>query len=166
MNSVNDVIQKLYYNLINVISNDFEESDKKEIQVEYMKILNNRYSELPFNTTEYEKLYEKLFKLEYNEWSNLSLDMKKHVLLKDLALDEIINITSEAFKYAQERLNKNILISNEIAEQYISRLSELYDSVKEYNKQLANWHISEGIMDLKYSSGQTENMSMRIGHIK
>lgn len=166
MNSINDVIQKLYYNLINVISNDFEESDKKEIQVEYMKILNNRYSELLFNTTEYEKLYEKLFKIEYNEWSNLSLDMKKHILLKDSALDEIINITSEAFKFAKERLNKNTLISTEIAEQYISRLSELYDSVKDYNKQLANWHISEGTLDLKYSSGQTENMSMRIGHIK
>lgn len=166
MNSINDVIQKLYYNLINMISNNFEESDKREIQVEYMKILNNRYSELAINTTEYEKLYEKLFKLEYNEWSNLSLDMKKHVLLKDSALDEIINIASAAFNFAKERLNKNILISTEIAEQYISRLSELYDSVKDYNKQLANWHISEGTLDLKYSSGQTENMSMRIGHIK
>lgn len=166
MNSINDVIQKLYYNLISVILTGFEESDKKIVEAEYMRILSNRYSELPFNITEYEKLYEKLFKLEYNEWSGLPLDMKKHILLKDSVLDEIINIASEAFKFAKNRLNKNMLISIEEADKYISRLEELYNSVKEYNKQLAQWHISEGILDLKYSSGQTENTSLRIGHIK
>lgn len=165
MNNIFDVIQKLYSNLINVITVGFEEKDKKFVENEYMRILKNRYSELDISIDDYDKLYEYLFKIEYKEWNDLSLDVKKHILLKDVALDEIIDITNSAFKFANERLNKNILIPIAQADEYISKLEVLYNSVKEYNQQLAEWHISEGIMDLKYSSGQTENMSLRTSHI-
>ena len=45
-------------------------------------------------------------------------------------------------------------------------MEELLNSVEDYNKELAKWHISEGTMDLKYSSGQTDNTSLRIGHYR
>ena len=167
MNDINDIIQKLYDNLVNVVTEGFEEQEKIFVKEEFLRVIKNRYSRLTEITiNDYNTLYEKLFKLQYEEWSNLSIDMKKHILLKDNALDEIINIASNAYKFAKERLNNNVLILPELAEQYIAKLNELYELVKDYNKQLANWHISEGTMDLKYSSGQTESMSMRVGHLK
>ena len=64
MNNIFDVIQKLYSNLINVITVGFEEKDKKFVENEYMRILKNRYSELDISIDDYDKLYEYLFKIE------------------------------------------------------------------------------------------------------
>ena len=164
MTSINEMLNKIYSNIINIILKDFEEEEKILVQQEYIRILKNRYSNL--NITNYEKVYEKLYKLEYNEWNNLSINAKKQILLKDEVLDEIKNISSKAYENAKERLKNNKSISKEEAEQSINKLNELLTFVKEYNKDLARWHISEGIMDLKYASLQTNNTSMRISHIK
>ena len=83
-----------------------------------------------------------------------------------VVLGEIINITSEGYKGAVERLNNNVLMSVEIAEKYINRINELLPLVQEYNKQLASWYVSEGSMDLLYACGKTDNTSLRIGRYK
>ena len=158
----NEIIKILYEKLINIVLNGLNEEEKNIGGQEYYNILINRYSDKEID----EKIFQKIINMEYNEWINIDIDMKKHILLKDKALEEIINLTSKAFKVAQDRLIKNIIIPQQEAEQNIMRIEELYPLVKEYNQQLAKWHMSEGIMDYNYACGKTDNMSMRIGHYK
>lgn len=173
MENMERVIAVLYTNLLPIIIKDFESNDIEIVKQQYYTILKNRYLNIEENLKKaniqfynFEEIYETLYEKEYNEWINLPLSMKKHYLLKDNALIEINNIANQAYKYAQNRLNNNIIINKELANQYIEKLHELSKLVKDYNKELANWHISEGTMDLMYSSGQTDNMSLRIGRLK
>ena len=45
-------------------------------------------------------------------------------------------------------------------------LNTYYEQVREFNKQIANYYVSEGSIDFQYASGITENMSLRIGRMK
>ena len=157
------VINQVYQRTFNVVVDGFDENEKLMASNEYLKNLKNKYLDLGPIT---EKYFERILMLEYNEWKELSLNIRKQMLLKDNALEEIINLTGEGQKWAQERVDNNTLISGEIAEKYINRIEELLPLVQEYNKQLAGWYISEGIMDLIYASGQTDNTSFRIGRYK
>lgn len=168
MTDINQVIEKVYFEMIGIVVDGFEEFEIEDAKKEYFRILNNRCSNLNknINISDYNLLYEKMLKLEMKEWGELAPGVRKHLLLKDKALEGIISIASSAYNYAKERLNESKLIPVELAEENINNMLLLKNNVKEYNIHLAEWHISEGTMDLKYSSGQTDNMSLRIGHIK
>ena len=157
------VINQVYQRTFNVVVDGFDESEKMIAKNEYLVDLRNKYLELGPIT---ERYFERILMLEYNEWKQLPLDMRKQMLLKDNALEEIVNLTGQGQKWAEERVDNNSLISVEIVEKYINRIEELLPLVQEYNRELAGWYVSEGITDLIYASGQTNNKSFRIGRYK
>lgn len=154
------VVNQIYQKIFNTVVEGFDDSEKSLASIEYLNNLKNKYLELGPIT---EKYFERILMLEYNEWKELSLDVRKHLLLKDNALEEIMNLTGEGYRCAIERLEDNKLMLIENAEKYIKRIEELYPLVKDYNKELAEYYISEGNMDFKYASGQTDCTSLRIG---
>ena len=164
--NINDIINKIYDNMIGVILVGMEEENYNEVSNEYKRILLNRYSSISINGRDPEELYDKILKIEYDEWQPMAPPMKSHILIKDKSLDQIIDIANGAYKAAKERLYDGKTISTEVADSNKTKMEELYNDVKEYNKALADWHISEGTMDLEYASGRTENTSLRIGRMR
>lgn len=157
-----DKIKKIYQKLINLILDGFSADERNIACQEYYNILINRYSSIDIDENKFIKIIE----IEYNEWKDLGLGARKHILLKDNVLKEIVNLTGQGYKWAEERVNNNSLVSVEIAEKYINRINQLLPLVQEYNKELANWYVSEGTMDLLYACGKTDNTSLRIGRYK
>lgn len=166
MNNINTVIKKIYDSMIKIILRDIEPDYVEAICRKYMDTLVKRYSDIEFDVENIDYVYKDLFEIEYIEWANMSADMKKHIFLTDVALNKIIDLASEAFKYAKDRLNNNAVISKELADEYILKLKNLLNEVEDFNKNLAMWYISEASVDLDYASNQTENMSTRISHIR
>lgn len=157
------VIKKLFDNLIEIVCDEVEDEYCEDIKTGYSKLLYNGYLNIEKNyiLMIMINIYNVLYETELNEENNMSSSMKKSLLLKDIALEEIINISNYVFEFAKTRLNDNKYIDKLIVEQYISKLESLLERVSEDNKQLAKWYISESIVDLYYASSLSNNMSLR-----
>ncbi len=166
MKDIQDVIKRVYEKVSPLMCQNLNEEEVSIVRGEYMGILQHRYANLQVDPSRLEDIYTRIAKLEYDEWVSISPDMIRHLLFQDKALNRIIDITNGAFKKAQVRLQQNITISAEEADKLIEQAESLLEQVADYNKELAKWHLSEGIMDLKYASGQTALTSLRIGHYK
>ena len=166
MDNTTIVINKIYDNMIKIILTDVETEYHEAFCQKYLETLKNRYSDIEVETENVDELYQMLYQVEYDEWQSMSSSMKKHIFMNDVALNNIIDISSIAFKCAKNRLDNNVSISKQEAEQYILKLKELYNSVQDFNKQLAMWYISEANVDFDYASNQTVYMSTRISHLK
>ena len=151
MNNINDLIEKIYINTVDAVLKDFDEKDYEFIKRKYFETLKSQYEGLEEYIRDYNKTYEKFYRFERNNWLNKSIDEKKKVFFDDLSLNQIIEIASIAYESAKNRLNNNILISKAYSEQLIDKLS---------------WYLSESIVELNYSCGNTDNTSLRISHIR
>lgn len=166
MININELIEKIYINTINIVLNGFEDNYLELVKRKYYESLKNQYTGLEIHIDDYEKTYETFLKFEIEEWLEKDLEEKKRIFLDDLSLNQIIDIASFAFKSANNRLNNNVLISKDYVEQLIDKLEQLDKNVLEFNKELSSWYLSECIMDLNYSCGNTNNTSLRIGHCR
>lgn len=162
-----EIINKLSIDIDPIICDGIEEKDWSIVRKEYNRILHNRYSEIDqkLNTDDYEYLYNSLYESEYEEWSNISLPMKKNLLIPDLALEDIIDISNKSFEYAKEKFLHGKFITEEIADAYITKLNSFFTQVYDHNKTQANWNIKEATIDLMYASNQSDNVSTRISHL-
>lgn len=166
MNNISTIITEIYNNMIKIILSDIEANYHKVVCQKYMEILVNRYSNIVFDETSTEKVYNCLYKIEYDEWSLMTSAMKKHIFISDDSLKKIIDLASVAFKCAKDKLDNSVIISKEFADKNIEELNELYNNVEEFNKNLAMWYISKATVDFDYASNQTEAMSSEISHLK
>ena len=113
--------------------------------------------------------------LEKSKWHDVDSDAKLSELLSDPAFDNIKYISNTGFKYAESMLSKKFetgaeiivqpVIEKEKALESIEMLNNNYEQVREFNKMMANYFISEGSLDFQYASGITEHMSLRIGDL-
>ena len=165
INNIDELINLIYNKTINIVIEGFEEDLQQSVCKEYMKFLNEKYHRLE-NQINYNKALDDLCEIEELEWSEMPIGVKKNLLFKDKDLDDIKKLSSIAYKYAKGRLLNNTTIETEQANNMISELNKLRKQVADYNISLADWYISESTMDLKYSSCQTDNMSLRIGRLK
>ena len=93
--------------------------------------------------------------------------------LSDEVLDDIKFISSLAFKLAEQKVNSRDVngenmqntLDEGTANKYIEALNTYLSQVQDFNKQVAEYFVSEGIVDLQFASGITSNMSLRIGRI-
>lgn len=166
MNEINNIITYIYNNMIGIVLRGFESTYVNIVSKKYMDILINRYSDIQFDIKNINDVCKDLFELEYDEWNAMPIDVKKHILVDDLALEKIIDLSSEALKYAKNKLYNNIVVSKDVTDEIILKLNLCYNNVADFNKDLAMWYISESTVDLDYASGQSENTSMRIGHLR
>lgn len=166
MKNLNDLINKVYSNNIDIVLNGFNEKDIDGVKKKYLEMLTGQYAGIDKITNDFDKVYEKFIKFENSKWSRKKIDEKKRIFIEDPALNQIIDIASIAYQGAQDRLNNNTLMAKEYSSELINKLVELDKNVLEFNKDLSKWYLSEAGMDLTYACGNTENTSLRIGHMR
>ena len=118
MNNITTVINQIYKNMIGIILQDIDIGYHEAISRKYMETLVKRYSDVQFDASRIQDVYNSLFGIEYKEWSSITSGIKKHVLMTDNSLNKIIDIASAAFKAAKARLNNNVIMSKELANEY------------------------------------------------
>lgn len=159
------VIARVMEKMDPVICDGIEQKAIPEILESYHKMLQRRYSEIDVRLKlhDYEKIFKIICDMEYREWSKLSPNMKKSLLIFDLALNKIIDISNTGSGHAVDRIEKGILISAEYADEKIREMKSHEADVREENRIVAQNYISEGTVDFMYASGRTEYMSFRNG---
>ncbi len=169
-----ELINKIFNNTISNVLLNIDEKYIEEITIAYKDYLNRLYSNFDDKGLTDDKLEEVFTKLENSAWTISNQGTKLSILLKDEAFNSIKSISNAGYKYALQMLenksnsnNKEVLpvISKEISDKNINMMTELLSNVREFNVELANNIVSEGIVDYKFASGQTKYMSLRIGRI-
>ena len=162
----NDMIQKIYEETLPIVLNDVEAEFVESITASYLAYLQNNYSSVVVDYDKKNKFCSAYIKLEASKWRNSSVGLKKSVLLVDEALSKLGTLSNTALVHAQNRLLKNeISITEERANEGIALMQEAIPLVKSFNQDLANFYLSEGIMDFSYACGITDNMSLRVGRL-
>lgn len=160
-----DVIKKVLDKMIPVVCEGIEEKDIDDIKESYIKKITDRYSNIDvrLKLNDYDKIFKIICDMEYREWSKLSPNMKKSLLIFDLALNKIIDISNTGLELARKKIENNSVISEEYAEEQIKKMNGFLDEVREENKIIAMNYISEGTVDFTFASAKTEYMSFRVG---
>ncbi len=91
--------------------------------------------------------------------------LKLNLYILDESYNELVNISGIGFKAATDRINKSEhpIISKDFADGQIDKMTNLHKNVREFNVERANQSVSEGILDYKYASGESEFTSIRVG---
>ena len=170
---MNEIINVLYKNNIELILKDFDENDQSEIKKEYLDYLTLHYSRLVNEEYNSSDIIDVIDNMEKDLWLKKKKIEKQRILLKDEKLDkmgEISNIGYENALKKLECLKNNIEYKNNLnkveVELYIDNLTKLSNEVRDFNKEIADRYLSEGILDLLFAANMSENTSFRIGNIK
>ena len=136
--------EKYLYNLIEAINNSQDIKEKDEEFIKYVL----RYS------TEITK--------------ELPLIQKKQKLIEDKCFEEIERISAYAFKIVQEIiLGKEIKRDEKELKELKQKLKENLSRVRDFNKNQAQWLVSEGMLDLGFIEDPNKDiMSLRAGNYK
>ena len=148
-NSENEIeminsFEKYLYNLIEAINNSQDIKEKDEEFIKYVL----RYS------TEITK--------------ELPLIQKKQKLIEDKNFNEIERISIDAFRTVQEIIfGKEIKKDEKELEEVRQKLKANLERVREFNKEQAQYLVSEGMLDLYFiENPETNIMSLRTGRYK
>lgn len=158
-----ELIKTLYDNLINIVLTDIDVSYHEVVKVNYMNYLKNQYFEAYKDFKDLNVLGQTLIRFEKLKWLDKNSDMKLNLLIEDEFLNKISVISSKAFDYANERKASGKLIDESVAENLINEMKQYFQKVLDFNKNFAQWCISDGIVDLIYASGKSNNTSLRMG---
>lgn len=172
------LILEIYNKTINDILIGIEEIYKEELCLAYIDYLKKNYLNFDLNldNKKPEELVKLFIDLEKSKWQDMNREAKLSELLKDPAFENIKYISNTGYKYAKSMLDKKFetgvdvvlqpVIDEQRAQESIDMLNRYFEQVRDFNKNIANYYISEGSIDFQYASGITENMSLRIGRIK
>lgn len=166
-------ISKIYNVCINTVLNGVDGDIKNEIAVGYYNYLMNTYSDFDISniTVSVSQALDLLIDLENSKWNNATVSIKKLEFIKDSALDNIKRISGIAHKYATKKINitdiNGNLVSNTLDEETADKNIELLNNyllqVKDFNKELANIYVSDGILDFEFACGRTNYVSLETG---
>ena len=102
--------------------------------------------------------------------------MRLSEILSDKSLENIKYISNTGYKYAKLMIDKNFrknenedlqpVIDVKKAQESIEMLNSYYSQVREFNKNIAAYYVSEGSLDFQFAGGITKNMSLRVGKMK
>ena len=137
------------------------------ISKEFSKYITEKYEYFNKKNMENDKR-EKMIKIlidnEINVWGKCNEIAKKRIVIHDENMENIYFLSSKSFGYARRKLNENVLLPENEAENIINELNKCYNLVLEHNKELAQRELSESSLDLNYAMGKNENItSLRIG---
>ncbi|MBR6033970.1 MAG: hypothetical protein IKP28_04465 [Clostridia bacterium] len=100
---------------------------------------------------------------------NADIDTKKRRLFRDENLSKLEATSMDAYRMAEQIVEgkKQIRkISKDEVDEKIKQMEELAKKVQPYNVEQARILLSEGIMDLRYITGEEkEIVSLRLGHV-
>lgn len=172
------LILEIYNQTINSILIGVDAKYKDELCLAYIEYLKKIYLnfDLKLGNKKTEELVSIFVDLEKSKWQDTNADAKLSELLNDPAFENIKYISNTGYKYAKSMINKKFgagvetllqpVIEESKAKESIEMLNTYCEQVRDFNKTIATYYVSEGIIDFLYASGITENTSLRIGRIK
>lgn len=102
-----------------------------------------------------------------SKWNKKTIEEKRMELLRDVPAENIISISNKAWEMAIQRIKTGKIYDDEnLYNEMIDAFEKNKNNVKEFNITKIEECISEGILDLKFAFGKTENMSLRVGRYK
>lgn len=162
---MDEIINKIYTTTINVVLDGFNENEYDSISKKYLVKLHEQFDK--YDPTKINSdVFEKIIASEINKWRSMNRQTKRNIFIPDVYLTKIATISVTAYRYALKRLNEGLIIEPELADKMINEMNNLLNDVFEYNKQVAEWYISHGALDLTYAMGNSEVYSDRLSASK
>lgn len=159
-NDINCALEKILPTVISNVEDDY----KNVIEKYYKMYFVDSYGSL-FNENKNINV-ERIISLEINSWKNRTSNEKKFLLIPDKALQEILSISNSAMSKAIDRIQNNVIITED---EFNSCYSKLYDNLKEvleFNKEVAEVNLADAELDLKFAAGLSDVTSIRVGSYK
>ncbi len=160
-----EIVETIYNSLCEEFQKNIPDEEKEELSNLFKKEIENECSKLSAPDSEEEKKIKIRMVTSYEkELCNMSLEYKKEKLIKDEQFEQINYLSLNAYALARKKLNDNEAISVDDANEKIELLEKMLESVQDFNKPQAKMEVSEAILDLKYASGQVDDIfSLRMG---
>lgn len=166
---VDNAMKRIFENAIPKILLDANPEEKDEMRKNLENKLNYIYKDsikhLVINGKEdnIESLLEQII----SKWNKKTIDEKRMELLRDISAENIISTSNKAWDMAIQRIKTGKIYDDEnLYNEMIEIFEKNKNQVKEFNVTKIVECISEGILDLKYAFGKTDNMSLRVGRYK
>ena len=157
----NNLIESIFLNELNAISEDFKAPVIKYIEEKYSKylevILENKGNSIA-------NKYIKLLEFNLKSLFQKSNDELKSMLSLDENFNSFLSISNQIFQIATliKQKNGDFDISENEIKKYSDKLKELYSMVENFNKERASLILSECLIELEYISGkQVESLRMK-----
>ena len=172
------LILEIYNKIIANILMGIDEKYKEELKISYLEYLKRLYLNInvDLKNKNINQLISLFTDLEISKWKDTLPEMRLSELLSDKALENIKYISNTGYKYAKLMIDKNFrknenedlqpVIDVKKAQESIEMLNSYYSQVREFNKNIAAYYVSEGSLDFQFAGGITKNMSLRVGKMK
>lgn len=155
-------IMIIYENTVDKFLEGFSALKIETIKNMYLSYIIRTYSRLELNDMNIGYYSD----LEVIKWKDFSIYGKMSIISEDISLDELIKLSMEGLHFADQFRKEGIMLDKKIASEKIKLMNDLLNKVLKFNKELATYYYSEGILDFSYAAGLTNLMSLRTGRSK
>lgn len=160
-----EILKKVLTTLTPELLKNIPKGEQNLLLNEYQKYLEDNYNSFD-DTYSIEKaniLIELLVERELRKIKDLDIDDKKRLIIKDENKEKLFYLSMKAFGYAKNRVDNEVLISEEEYKQLKQKLEETFKLVKSFNKESLKLELSEAKLDLEYAVGNiTDIRSLRL----
>ncbi len=166
------LINGIYNNCLETFLTGID-SNREELSVAYKKYLVEMYAETIDETDDINQTIAIFSSIEKKRWSSKSVNEKISMVVNDDALNRLREISSIAQKHAERKLGHLLhgsnyipTLSEEEKDRYVKEMVELSSKVLPQNQNIATMLLSEGSIDFDYATNLTDDMSLRVSHLK
>ncbi len=149
------------------------DTNQDELSIAYKKYLLEVYGDTLEANDDINVVITIYTNIERKKWKNKTLNEKLSIVINDDSLNKLRELSGIAQKHAERKLgfmlsgtNYTPSISEEDVKKYIQDMKEYHSKVLPQNINVANIYLSEGILDFEYAINLTENLSLRVSHLK
>ena len=165
MNKKEEFLTIFMREMLPILLNGVPLNQVDEMKAEYFNKIGNRYDKFILNSRTInlsaEELAKKIIIGEKIFFTNMTLEQKQQIYLKDESLDKLYDLSMTAYNMAVNFYKNKITISKNVLENLLSQMEDLVNKVENHNKGIATKLLSEGTIDLRYAIGETAATSFR-----
>jgi len=165
------LVDGIYNNCIETIISKLD-SYQEQARIEYRNYLYRAYKLVQINNN-LEIMIDICSDMELGKWNRATSDSILSGIIEDQNLNNIMQISSIAYKHAQRKMvavlnNQEYIpeLTEEQVKRYIEEMEKYKEQVYPFNTTRAEMFLSEGILDLKYSVNLIEETSLRVGRLR
>lgn len=165
---MDEFYKKVYENNIDTVIKGIPNELVNEVKDGYKEYLKKTYFDVYEDGDDISKLITVFSKVEHDTWIEEEPIVKENMLLKDVNLNKLRDLSAQVDKLAKKRLGdenyQNIntpnLSDTEIKD-LENQMAYYAKNVRDFNKGVAESILSESVMDLNFGLNKTDNTSFR-----
>jgi len=162
------IFEELFKKLLPLLLEEVETSFVEEIKALYISDFIKRYEKIIemrlLKSEDPKDIVTKIELIEKSYLQNMTSLTKKQIYTLDKNLTRIFELSIQFFDMAKEAYNNKKQIPQDDVDKFSKEIVSFLSEVREHNKVIAEKLISEGVIDLKYSMGQTNITSFRLAN--